>query len=90
MTLFVDCSGSAREEIELELERNPPPDFKTIQDAIEWAEKHFPMNAYFEVWGKSRRIWYQGYVKMRGGMNQYRKGVRANETELKDGKARIV
>lgn len=64
MTLMIDCSGSAREEIELTLELNPPPDFKTVQAAIEWAEEQMPMNTYFEVEGKNGRIWHQGHTRV--------------------------
>jgi hypothetical protein len=64
MTLLIDTAGSAREEIELTLEFNPPPDFRTTEQAVEWAEEQMPINTYFEVQGKNGRIWYQGHTRM--------------------------
>lgn len=61
MTIQVATDGSAREEIEFILEYDPPPDFKKVQDAVNWAEINLPLNTYFEVWGKNDRIWFQGF-----------------------------
>lgn len=85
MTLMIECSGSAKDEILTELEHNQPPTFLTVQEATEWAEKHYPMNTYFEVWGRHNRIWYQGYTRVKGKL---RKGVTWKKSNLGEGRSR--
>lgn len=85
MTLMIECSGSAKDEILTELEFNPPPDFKSVQEAIDWAEEHYPINTYFEVWSNSR-IWYQGHARLSG---RRRQGVHWKNTALGDGRSSV-
>lgn len=73
MQLMIDVSGSAREEIEIQLELGPPPYFNNVHDAIDWTDENLPINAYFEVWGKKNRIWYKGYVKT--GEGEFLRGI---------------
>lgn len=77
MQLMIDVSGSAREEIETTLEFGPPPDFKKVHDAIDWAETNMPMNVYFEVWGHRGRVWFSGYT--RTGKGAFHRGINSGE-----------
>jgi hypothetical protein len=80
MTIQIDLndihSPNARRDVETQLEFDPPPDFKKVAAAVDWAETNLPMNVYFEVWGKNDRIWYQGWTKVgsvkRGGKKRCR------------------
>lgn len=62
MEIVVDCSGSAKEEIEFTLEFNPPPIFKKVEHGIDWAIQNLPIGTYFQLVAKNGRIFYEGYV----------------------------
>ncbi len=61
MEIFIDCNGSAKEEIELTLEFNPPPQFKKVDQGIDWALENLPRGVYFELQGKNGRVFYSGF-----------------------------
>lgn len=56
------------EEVKLQMEFGPPPLFKTIDDATDWALTHLPLGATIEITDGRKTLRAQGYV---GGKLQY-------------------
>ena len=49
MAKFTLSTDSTNEEVLLQLEFGPPPTFKSIDDATDWALTNFPRGAYIKI-----------------------------------------